>query len=140
MWFDLRGWNVAKLVYTFEYDCGYDPPFPAIEIGVRNPERPQEEIRLTVLIDSGSDITLLPDDMLRLLNALYVDRARVRGLFGGSRSLKTYMVQVVVGPHTIHAVQVGAVFSNDEVVLGRNVLNQLDVTLRGLAGVVEVEA
>lgn len=131
---------MANLVYTFEYDRGYDPAFPAVEIGVRNPERPQDEIRLTILIDTGSDITLLPDDMLRLLDASYVGHARIRGLFGGSRTAKTYMVQVVVGPHTIQVVEVGGVFSNDEVVLGRNVLNQLDVTLRGLAGVVEIEA
>ena len=109
---------MANLVYTFEYDRGYDPAFPPVEIGVPNPERPQDEVRLTILIDTGSDITLLPDDMLRLLDAVYVHHARVRGLFGGSRSMKTYMVQIVVGPHTIHAVQVGGVFSNDEVVLG----------------------
>ncbi len=125
---------MSNRVYLFDYDKKYDPPFPAIRVGISTPERPDEEIQLTVLLDSGSDGTLLPLKVIQLLAATYVDHKRVQGLFGGSRSVALYMVQLHIGHHIIYAVQVGATDQDDEVVLGRNVLNQLDITLRGLAG------
>ncbi|MEZ4737399.1 MAG: retropepsin-like aspartic protease [Caldilineaceae bacterium] len=130
---------MQKRVYTFDYDQSYDPPFPAIQIGISTPEQPQTQRQLTVLVDSGSDGTLLPSDVLRAIGATYVDHIRVQGLFGGRRSVALYMVQLQIGPYTIYAVQVGATNRKDEVVLGRNVLNQLDITLRGSAGVVEIQ-
>lgn len=127
-----------KRVYTFDFDQNHDPPFPAIQIGISTPEQAQRQRQLTVLVDSGSDGTLLPLDVLKAIGASYVDHIRVQGLFGGGRSVALYMVQLQIGPYTIHAVQVGATNRKDEVVLGRNVLNQLDITLRGPAGVVEI--
>ena len=127
-----------KHVYTFDFDQSYDPPFPAIQVGISTPEQQQAQQQLTVLVDSGSDGTLLPINVLRAIGATYVDHIRVHGLFGGGRSVALYMVQLHIGSHTIYAVQVGATNRKDEVVLGRNVLNQLDITLRGPAGVVEV--
>lgn len=129
---------MTQRVYTFDFDHTYDPPFPAIQIGISTPEQPQTRRQLTVLVDSGSDGTLLPADVLKAIGASYVDHIRIQGLFGGGRSVALYMVQLHIGPYTIHAVQVGSTNRKDEVVLGRNVLNQLDITLRGPAGVVEI--
>lgn len=125
-------------VYTFDFDHSYDPPFPAIQIGISTPEQPQGQRQLTVLVDSGSDGTLLPLGVLKAIGAAYVDHIRVQGLFGGGRAVALYMVQLHIGPYTIQAVQIGATNRKDEVVLGRNVLNQLDITFRGPAGVVEI--
>lgn len=127
-----------KRVYTFAFDQNYDPPFPALQIGISTPEQPQRQRQLTVLVDSGSDGTLLPLDVLKAIGASYVDHIRVQGLYGGSRAVALYMVQLQIGPYTIYAVQVGATNRRDEVLLGRNVLNHLDITLRGPAGVVEI--
>ena len=129
---------MKQRVYTFDFDHSYDPPFPAIQIGIGTPEQPQGQRQLTVLVDSGSDGTLLPLGVLKAIGAAYVDHIRVQGLFGGGRSVALYMVQLHTGPYTIQAVQVGATNRKEEVVLGRNVLNQLDITFRGPAGVVEV--
>jgi hypothetical protein len=130
--------TLPQRVDTFDFDHSHDPPFPAIQIGISTPEQPQAQRQLTVLVDSGSDGTLLPLAVLKAIGAAYVDHIRMQGLFGGGRSVALYMVQLRIGPYTIHAVQVGATNRKDEVVLGRNVLNQLDITFRGPAGVVEI--
>lgn len=131
---------MTNQVYTFDYDASYDPPFPAIQVEISTPENQQRRIQLNVLVDSGSDGTLLPISILNQLGAAYVDHIRVQGLFGGSRSIPVYLIQLNIGPYTIHAVEVGATERSDEVVLGRNVLEHLNITFRGPAGIVEVHA
>jgi len=49
-----------------------------------------------------------------------------------------YVLNIRVGPHWVRGVRVVAVAAHTEIVLGRNVLNHLIVTLNGLAGVTEI--
>jgi hypothetical protein len=77
---------MSNRVYTFDYDDSYDPPFPTVQVSVSTPDHPRKELQLTVLVDSGSDGTLLPLGAIQSLGAAFVDYQRVRGLFGGSRS------------------------------------------------------
>jgi predicted aspartyl protease len=49
-----------------------------------------------------------------------------------------YLATVEIGTYTIHRVRALAAPAGAEAVLGRDVLNQLIVTLNGRAGVVEL--
>ena len=51
---------------------------------------------------------------------------------------RQYVVDLHLGEHHIHAVEVAALPAGDENILGRDVLNHLVVTLNGLVGVTEV--
>lgn len=82
---------------------------PVIEIGVSLPKRSAAEITTPALLDSGSDGTLIPIDLLESIGAKPVGPARVHGLWGGSRSANMYLVKLYIGPHQLFAVRVAGV-------------------------------
>lgn len=127
-----------NLVYTFDYLHNYDPPKPVIELEVSLPGRSQPKVSTVLLVDSGADKTMMSIDILQSINAKPIDHIRVRSLFGASRSTQLYVVDLHIGVHHIHAVEVAALPAEEENIMGRDVLNHLVVTLNGLAGVTEV--
>lgn len=129
---------MSKRAYSFDYNPEYDPPMPIIEMGVSLPKRSHAELAVSALLDSGSDGTLLPIDLLESIGAKPIGPARVHGLWGGSRSANMCLVKLYIGPHQLFAVRVAGVRAEDECIVGRNVLNYLVVTLNGHAGVVEI--
>jgi predicted aspartyl protease len=92
------------------------------------------------LIDSGADGTLVPVDILEKIDARLVGAARIRSVLGDSQVADIYLVSLQIGPHALGAVRVIAGPEADEIILGRNVLNQLVITLNGLASTLEVSA
>jgi hypothetical protein len=67
-----------------------------------------------------------------------VDKRRARGSSGISYSVAIYAISLKVGPFEHTAVEVIGNQQSDDVILGRDVLNQMIVTLNGLANVVEL--
>jgi hypothetical protein len=59
---------------------------------------------------------------------------------GESQVADIYLVSLRIGSHLLGAVRVVAGLEGEEIILGRNVLNQLVVTLNGLASTVEIFA
>lgn len=113
---------------------------PVIEIGVNVPGQGQAAEILTAVVDSGSDGTLIPIDILEKIKARYVGDGRIRGILGNSQPVQIYLISLHVGSHLIPAARVVAVSEGDETLLGRNVLNELVITLNGPASVTEVPA
>lgn len=109
-----------------------------IDVGISLPKRNAAEIVVAALVDSGSDGTLVPTHLLEAIGAKPVGPAAVRGLWGGSQFVNIYLVKFYIGPHQFFAVRVAGVQSEDECILGRNVLNQLVITHNGLAGMIEI--
>jgi len=68
----------------------------------------------------------------------YVDSAYVRGITGHRELVELYLITVHIGGQHVHAVRAAALPASEEAILGRNVLNQLNITLNGAAGVTEV--
>ena len=128
---------MSNLVYTFDYRHDYDPPKPVIELEVSLPGRSQPKVSTVMLIDSGAK-AMMAIDILQLINAKPIDHIRVLSLFGASRSTELYVVDLHIGVHHIHAVEVAALTAKEENIMGRDVLNHLVVTLNGLAGVTEI--
>lgn len=131
---------MSSLVYTFNYTSVYDPPFPTAEVWLSVPDLPQDEQAVTALLDSGSDGSLIPLDVIESLGAIRTDKVRIRGLFGGSSLVYLYLVNLRVGPHRLHKVEVAAVERRGEALIGRNVLNRFAVLLDGPANAVEIPA
>lgn len=92
---------------------------------------------LVALIDSGADGCIVPARYLKAIDAEHVRKARMRGVAGISYVVDLYVVIVHIGDIEI-AARVAADANGDELIIGRNVLNQLVVTLNGLAGVTEI--
>lgn len=121
---------------SFEYDSLYDPAFPVLEMQAIGTD-PARGLPITGLIDSGSDATQLPLSILRSIGARQIDRRWVQDLAGIRYSVSMYAVRLKLGPLIMPLEVIGRQGIN-EVVIGRDVLNQLIVTLNGLAQVTEI--
>jgi hypothetical protein len=90
-------------------------------------------------VDSGADGTLVPVDLLEGIGAISVATGRLSWLWQESRPVYIYVVQMEIGPCTLPNVRVAGVPAGTDFLLGRNVLNQMVMTLNGLAGVTELQ-
>lgn len=85
------------------------------------------------LVDSGADATMLPVDILTDVHARYVETRQMRSVTGQTTLVSMYRVYIRVGPYGLSGLAVIAVQEGGEPILGRDVLNQLEVTLIGPA-------
>lgn len=90
------------------------------------------------LIDSGSDATQIPSYILREIGARRIDRRFVRDLSGIRFAVPIYIVHLIIGSVELTAVDVVGRDSTDEVIIGRDLLNQFIITLNGLAHITEI--
>jgi predicted aspartyl protease len=125
-------------VYTFAYSNDYTPAIPIVELGISLPKRSQADVTVNALLDSGSDGTMLPVDLLDKIGAKPVGQGQIRGILGHSRPIELSLIKLYIGSHQLHAIRVIGIETTEEPIVGRNVLNHLVVTLNGLASVTEI--
>lgn len=120
------------------YEHNYYPPAPMVDIWLAPPERAFVLGPLRALIDTGADGSLLPAQILRQLGVELFDVKRLRSQWGESRYVETFLVDVGIGSLRLPLIEVVSDGASDEILLGRNVLNLLYLTLDGPKQVVEV--
>ena len=117
--------------YTYSYDQTYNPALPIVEIRLRATNRTSEERTLMAVVDSGADITIVPIDILEQLKARRIGQTDIRESTGLVRTMSVFAGDVRIGDLVVHSVRIAAARTGEEIILGRNVLNQLVVTLDG---------
>ena len=127
------------VVFTYDYDTTYQPPMPMVELKV-GPALQEASLELAALVDSGADATIVPLRYLRQLQARRSRKAWMRGTTGERVLIDLYNVAIRIGPYQQSLPEVVGVASEDEVIVGRDVLNHLNVTLNGPAYVTEVSS
>lgn len=131
---------MANLAFTYEYDQDYSPAFPVVDVGISEPSVNEPEIYVPMLVDSGADGTIIPANVIRQTNAKRVGVNYLRGVLGHRQKVALYLVRLSIGSIHLPAVQVAVIEDSTEALLGRDVLNQLEVTLNGLASITEVRS
>jgi hypothetical protein len=120
--------------HTFPYDDkAYSPAMPVVEVALLTLAQREPAAQLIAVVDSGADATLLPIDALDAAGASYVGTRRMRGITGHALTVDVYVTLLQVGPHLVTGVRAVAQSPGSEAILGRDVLNQLEVTLNGPA-------
>ncbi|HRO24146.1 MAG TPA: retropepsin-like aspartic protease [Promineifilum sp.] len=122
----------------FPYDEKYDPAMPVVEV-VLDGYAGLDSKAVMAIIDSGADGTMLPIDVLEALGALYQDTVQMRGVLGESERVDRYTVGLKLGAITLHGINSVAIPAGTESVIGRDVLNQLLLTLNGPAFTTQIE-
>ena len=117
----------------FEYDHHYFPSAPVLEMSVDGYSLVAGSVIVRALIDSGADGTMIPVQVLNRIKADYIDSVRMSGVTGVAEQRDRYRVRIQIGDIVIHGVDAVAISMSDEAWIGRDVLNQLVVTLDGLA-------
>ncbi|MCP4361070.1 MAG: hypothetical protein GY796_23935 [Chloroflexi bacterium] len=116
---------------SYDYDRSYEPAAPVVPVGLSSSGETTTRQQVIALLDSGADATMIPTDVLTAAGARYVEQKQMRGVVG--ESVKVNLTAVHIGDHTIHGIRAVGVPSGSEAIIGRDVLNQLKVTLNGLA-------
>jgi hypothetical protein len=121
------------MVYTYDYNSiEYEPAMPVVELRLgRAFTTPYLE--LMAIVDSGADATIVPVRYLRQLQARRGRRNWMRGTIGEREIVYMYPVALQLGPLSLGRVEVVGNVTNNEVIVGRDVLNQLEITLNGLS-------
>lgn len=124
-------------IYTYEYDNDYNPAMPVVDIEIG---RAMSNVSLTMkaLVDSGADATIIPLNFLQEIRARRSRKMWMRGTAGGRVLVDLYQISLQLGPFAQTLLEVVGSTQNDEVIVGRDVLNHLTVTLNGPASLVEV--
>lgn len=125
------------IVHSHEYDSNYDPAMPVIEIQIRRRAN-QPAMRLTAIVDSGADATLIPLRYLRQLEARKGQTKWLSGTAGGRYEVDLYTLAVQVGEQQSYYLDVVGTEHQDEIIVGRDLLNQYIVTLNAPGHTVEL--
>ena len=113
------------------YDTRYYPPMPAIEVALSAPEADFSLGPVPTIIDTGADITVVPKEYLARLRAPVVASGYLCSPWGERHKIKIYEVNLRVGVHNLYEIEVASEPGGREVLLGRDVLNQLNLQLNG---------
>ena len=112
------------------YDRSFTPPAPVTDVSISHPVADVTSGPLRGKLDSGADITVIPE---RLINQLGLSpRASVwaRSYDGAYSQRAVYYVLFSIEGHELPAVRcLGA--DRTDVLVGRNVLNRFVITLDG---------
>ena len=125
------------MIYTYEYDSSFIPAMPVVTIKIgRALTTPL--LQLNALIDSGADSAIIPVAYLRQLRARKERTVWLRTVTGTRSIVDLYTIALQFGPFTFRECLVAGGSQAEELMIGRNILNQFIVTLNGLANVVEI--
>ena len=121
------------------YAASYFPAAPVLDIVLVAQPQGNRSDAVAGVVDTGADATIVPIDLLRQIGARYVTEQRVRSFFGEARTVRTYLVDVVIDGITLPALEVVG-DTVDETLIGRDVLNRLRLLLDGPHQKIEVRA
>lgn len=115
------------------YDADYEPAAPALTIGIGSPRSNVAQNEVTALVDTGADVTMIPLSILRSSGGRVKEKGQLRGILGEPVIVNRYLITVYVAGYAIRGIRAVALKDNREAIIGRDVLNQLELTLNGPA-------
>lgn len=124
-------------IYTYQYDGDYNPAMPVVDIEIGR-AMDAASLALKALVDSGADATIIPINSLQEIRARRSRKMWLRGTAGGRILVDLYQISLRLGPFSQALLEVVGSAQNDEVIVGRDVLNHLKVILDGPASSTEV--
>lgn len=124
----------------FLYDDGYSPPAPVCQVFFEITHTGQSVGPLGAIVDTGADGTLVPQQYLDEIGARPVMETGLRSQWGERRVVYLYLVFVRIGDIELPGIYVVGDEQSNEVVIGRNELNELRIWLDGPAGITRVSA
>ncbi len=126
------------MIYSHDYNSAYSPAMPVVEVTLENVETGAQGEKLTAIVDSGADGCILSVKYLAAIGSESIRKTQMIGVAGIGVQVDVHLVILHLGPLTVYSVEAVADKQNGEAIIGRNVLNQLVVTLNGIAGVTEI--
>jgi len=112
------------------YDRSFSPPAPVADVTIANPVTGARSGVLRGKLDSGADVTVIPERLVVQLRLTPRGRIWTRGYDGTYTQRPVYYVRLRVEGFDLAVVRCIAA-DRANVLLGRNVLNRFVITLDG---------
>jgi len=112
------------------YDRSFSPPAPVADVTIANPVTGARSGVLRGKLDSGADVTVIPERLVVQLRLTPRGRIWTRGYDGTYTQRPVYYVRLRVEGFDLAVVRCIAA-DRANVLLGRNVLNRFIITLDG---------
>lgn len=112
------------------YDRSFTPPAPVAELIVIHPVRVTNRISLRGKLDTGANVTVIPERLVAQLKLTPKGRIWTRGYDGSYSQRVVYYVRMRIEGFDIAAVRCIAT-ARTNVLPGRNILNRFMITLDG---------
>jgi predicted aspartyl protease len=110
-----------------DYDDGYEPPAPILPLRIADPSG-AIDCAVPGFVDSGADCTLIPATLAQQLRLPVVGQLEIVGVGGGRGIAPIHAASVqVAGTNFLTRL----VAFEDEVILGRDLLNRIVLLLDG---------
>jgi hypothetical protein len=123
----------------YNYNRQVNPPAPFVHVHLSAPLSGSRGLELPAQIDTGADVTVVPESVVKLLALVQLDEKVVAG-FGGLRSIvPTYLLRLHIESESDFLVEVLTSGGETHVLLGRDVINRFRVRLDGPGGLLEIE-
>lgn len=106
-------------------------PIPVLQVSIGPAGEPPRLGPFEAIIDSGADMAVLPLSLIRRVKAHPVGQGRIRGLWGDAHPVAFFLVELQIQDARLPGVQVAGDEASREIILGRNVLNNLPLFLDG---------
>ena len=114
------------------YSTEFDPPAPVVGFTIYCPVDHGRMARVRGELDSGAEISVLPQDIVDELRLIPRRLMITEGYDGAQSQWATYMIDLEVEGQPVNDVEVIAL-PRQNGILGRDVLNHFIVTLNGKA-------
>ena len=120
------------------YSDEYLPSIPVSPARFGNPEDGRFSPSITAIVDTGADGTIVPLGLLHQIEPAVGELRNHRSQWGERRPVRSYLVEVEVDSVNLPEIWVVGDDATDEVLLGRDVLNRLQILLDGLHQQIEI--
>ncbi len=124
----------------FNHDTSFYPPAPVMDVSFFRPlsSDAAKGIHISALIDSGADITVVPQKIVDRLRLYPVDEILVAGYTGETIRELAYSVVVKIASFTPQIIKVAGYRGGDIALIGRDLINQWILVLNGKERVFEI--
>jgi predicted aspartyl protease len=131
-----------KIPFKYRYDEQiFNPPAPVIDVSLSLPITQSQlqsvNLKSLALLDSGADITVIPEQIVQELQLKYVDEITASGYDGVPKQAFIYSVKLIFNDLGGFIVRVIA-SNTDHVLIGRDILNKWSLLLEGRRRIFEI--
>jgi hypothetical protein len=116
---------------TQAYSKEHHPPAAVFDIYLSVPDTYNWHGPFPALLDSGADVTIIPMSLIATLRVPAIDEIVLISQWHDRHVMRLFQVDIQIAGLLFPAVDVVSDRWSKEVLLGRNVLNRLDLRLEG---------
>ena len=122
----------------YPYDYTMRPPCPRAPLRITNPLTSMVE-NTTGILDTGASVTVIPQSLEARLRLTRQGSGTIVGIGGSRMEVAVYVAHLTVAEITVGS---SVVFALDQpnILLGRDLLNQFNIFLRGKAQTFDMAA